>query len=61
MKKVRCKKEYGIWYYKKILPNNNNDLNTAVYELYNDKTELVYTCSYYSSLIYYIQTGVELE
>lgn len=55
MKKLRCKKEYGIWYYKKVF---SNDFDGPIYELYNDKLEIVFDFAYYSDMKYYIETGV---
>lgn len=57
MKKVKCKKQYGVWYYEKIMPNVYNDLDAPIYELYNEKKEFVVTCGCYYEMIYYIETG----
>lgn len=61
MKKLRVKKELGNWYYKKITPKQDHWLNGTIYELYNEQMEHIYTCCYYSSLLYFVETGRDCE
>lgn len=55
MKKLRCKKEYGIWYYKKVM---SNDFDAPVYELYDENQKFVCDFAFYSDMKYYLETGV---
>lgn len=57
MKKVRCKKEFGVWYYKKIVPNDYNDLDAPIYELYDEDGYFEIACGCYDEMKYYIETG----
>ena len=41
MKKLRCKKEFGVWYYKKIVPSCYDDLDAPIYELYDENNVLL--------------------
>ena len=59
MKKLRCKKEYGTWYYNKVMPDG--DLEFPIYELFNENKMLISTFVYYQNMIYYVKTGVNLE
>ena len=54
---LKCKKEYGIWYYKKIMPNAYNDLDAPIYELYNSEQKFVLTFGSYQDMKYYVETG----
>ena len=56
-KKVKCKKQYGVWYYETIKPNNYNDLDAPIYCLYNSCKNFVYNFSSYGDMKYYIETG----
>ena len=58
--KLKCKKEYGVWYYKKIKPTGSNDLDAPIYELYNSKKEFVNTFGCYSDMKYFVIEGVIL-
>ena len=58
MKKLRIKKEYGIWYYIKLNPTATNDLDGPIYELYNEDQQFVATFGTYSDMRYYIETGI---
>lgn len=60
MKKLRCKKNLGVWYYIKETPNNNNGLDAPIYELYNEQKEFINAFAYYSDMIYYLETGIIL-
>lgn len=60
MKKFKCAKKYGIWYYIKMIPNAYNDLDGAIYELYNEKKEFVGTFGSLDSIKYYVETGIML-
>ena len=57
-KKVKCKKKYGVWYYKVIKPDVYNDLDGPLYELYNEKYEHQYDFGCYGDMKYYIETGI---
>ena len=57
MKKLKCKKQYGVWYYKKIMPNIYNDFDAPVYELYDSNQKFVMMFGFYSDMKYYVETG----
>lgn len=56
-KKLRCKKELGTWFYKKV---EGGDLDAPIYELYdaNNKFECTFDC--YADIKYYLETGIVL-
>ena len=55
MKKLRCKKQFGTWYYEKIMPDDYNDLDEPVWELYDENKKYVGTAGYYDELFYYVE------
>lgn len=55
MKKVRCKKELGVWYYKKI--EDEYELDAPIYELYDSEQNFISTFGSYGDMKYYIETG----
>lgn len=57
MKKLKCKKEFGVWYYEKISPNCYNDLDAPIYELYDENQKLVNEFGSYGDMKYYVETG----
>ena len=57
LKKLRCKKEFGIWYYRKLIPSYYNDLDSPIYELYDEKQNLVMEFGCYDEMKYYLETG----
>ena len=57
MKQLKCKKQFGVWYYRKIMPNVYNDLDAPIYELFNKDQEFVATCGCYDEMKYFIETG----
>ena len=57
LKKVRCKKEFGTWFYKKI---DGGELDAPIYELYKENGEFKNTFGSYGDMKYYIETGVVL-
>lgn len=60
MIKLKCKKKYGNWYYKKIYPTYDNNLDAPIYVLQKeDKTDGGEFGSY-GDMKYYIETGINL-
>ena len=57
MKKVRCRKEFGTWFYKKI---EHYDLDAPIYELYREDGTFDNTFGSYNDMKYYIETGIIL-
>ena len=57
MKKLRIAKEYGTWYYKRIRPNQYNDLAFDGVELYDENKEQQCTCIDLDECKQYIKTG----
>lgn len=60
MTKLRCKKEFGEWFYTKIVPDYYNDLDAPIYELYNNSKKFAGTFGCYSDMKYFVETGVML-
>ncbi len=58
LKQLRIAKKYGVWYYRKITPDDYNDLDAPIWELFNSNQENVGTFGCYSDMIYYIHTGI---
>ena len=57
MKRLRCKSYLGVWYYKKIMPDDYNDLDEPIYELYDEDKNFVGNAGSYSEMFYYVQYG----
>lgn len=57
MKKVKCKKDLGVWYYIKL---QGGELDAPIYELYKDNGQFENTFGSYSDMKYYIETGIVL-
>lgn len=57
LKKVRCKKKYGTYFYDVIKPSIYNDLDAPIYELYDLNGELINEFGAYGDMKYYIETG----
>ena len=55
LKKLRCNKSLGEWYYRKV---SDEDLDAPVFELYDSNQEFVMTFGFYSDMVYYITTGI---
>lgn len=55
MKKLRCKKQFGTWYYEKIMPNDYNDLDGPIWELYDENKKFVGIAPFYSDMFYYAE------
>lgn len=55
MKKLRCKKEYGVWYYRKYC---GWDYDEPVWELYDEQGEYITSFGYYRDMKYYVETGI---
>lgn len=58
IKKLRVKKEYGVWYYEKY---KEIDVDWDLYNLFNDKMEYVGTFGIYNDMKYFIETGINLS
>lgn len=57
MKKLRIKKEYGLWYYEKICPSWENDLDAPIYYLYDSEMELIASFGTYYQMAAAIKYG----
>ena len=55
--KLKCKKQYGTWYYHKITPDAMNDLDAPIYTLLDENG--IFTCAFgsYGDMKYYVETG----
>lgn len=60
MKQLKCKKQLGVWFYEKINPDEYNDLDAPIYELYDSNKKLVMVFGSYNDMKYYVETGEEL-
>lgn len=58
IKKLRVKKEYGVWYYEKY---KEIDVDWELYNLFNDKMECVGTFGIYNDMKYFIENGINLS
>ena len=59
VKKLRCKKEFGEWFYDKIEPNDLNCLDATIYMLH-DKNGGTIEFGSYGDMKYYVETGIIL-
>lgn len=57
LKKVKCKKEFGTWFYIKL---QGGELDAPIYELYKEDGQFENTFGSYSDMKYYIETGIVL-
>lgn len=60
MKKLRCKKQYGNWFYTTRKPDIYNDLDAPTYDLYDPQGKYVATFGCYNDMRYYVETGIIL-
>lgn len=62
MKRVKCKKEFGTWFYKVEKPEKYGTciLDGSIYHLYNDNNEYVNSFGSYGDMKYYIETKIIL-
>lgn len=62
MKKLKCKKQFGTWYYKIIKAEKYGTcaIEFDTYELYNSKQEFVNVFGSYGDLKYFIETEIIL-
>ena len=58
-KRVKCKKQFGVWYYKieKAERFGVARLDGDLYHLYNEKKEYENTFGSYEDMKYYIEYG----
>lgn len=59
MKKLKCKKIFGEWYYisEKPIGYGTCDIDGAIYHLYDSNKEFVLTFAYYDDMKIYVETG----
>lgn len=62
MKKLKCKKQFGNWFYKIIKAEKYGRCATEfdTYELYNDKQEFINVFGSYGDLKYFVETKIIL-
>jgi len=62
LKKLKCKKELGKWYYIKTEATISNDLDAPIWSLYRDEDgeDFVNDFGSYGDMKYYIETGIVL-
>ena len=58
MKKLKCKKEFGTWYYEKISPDGLNELDAPIYELYSIDGDQIGCFGCYGDMKYFVESGV---
>lgn len=59
-KKLRCKKEFGVWYYQKITPDGISDLDAPIFNLYDASGGFVAEFGSYGDMKYYVENGIIL-
>lgn len=55
--KLKCKKQFGTWYYQKFTPDNLNELDGPIFRLYDAGGEFVAEFGSYGDMKYYVETG----
>lgn len=60
IKKLRCKKEYGAWFYTTTRPDIYNELDAPTYDLYDHEGYYIATFGCYNDMRYYVETGIIL-
>ena len=60
-KKVRVKKGFGVWYYRKIDKTIDQFVDEPYYELYDENKSLVFTAPYFWCIKYWIQNPEKRE
>lgn len=58
--KLKCKKQFGTWYYQKITPDRFDDLDAPIYNLYDGNGDFVAEFGSYGDMKYYVETGIIL-
>lgn len=58
MKRLKIKKQYGVFYYEKI---REIDMEFDLYYLYNEKKEYINTFAFYNDMKYFIETDLNLS
>ena len=57
MTRLKCKRQYGEWFYEKILPDDSNDLDAPIYELYDQDQQHVDHFGSYGDMKHFVETG----
>lgn len=62
MKKLRCKKQFGVWYYIKEEPEKYGTciLDGTIYHLYNEEKQYEECFGSYNDMKHYVETGIVL-
>lgn len=60
MKRLKCKKEFGVWHYETITPAQDPELEAPTYELYDSNMVFQNTFGSYGDMIYFVKTGIVL-
>ena len=60
MTKLRCKKEYGTWFYEKELATWQNGLDAPVYHLFDEDRKFAESFGSYGDMKYFVETGIVL-
>lgn len=61
MKKVKCKKQYGKWFYEIIKPTFDNNLRFPIYILQKEDKTDGGEFGNYNDMKHYIETGINLS
>ena len=54
MKRLKCKKIYGEWFYRKVV---NDDLDAPIYELYDDIKTFIEAFGSYGDMKYFVENN----
>jgi hypothetical protein len=57
IKRLKCKKQFGVWYYKKIMPTAYSDLDAPIYELYDKAKKFVGSFGCYDNMKEAVEYG----
>lgn len=58
MKRLKCKKEFGVWFYEKIPANDLNGLDAPIYSLYDTGGNFENNFGSYGDMKLFVETGV---
>ena len=62
MKRLKCKKEFGVWYYEIEKPEKYGTciLDSPICHLYNENKQYENSFGNYGDMKYYVETGIIL-
>lgn len=58
LKRLRVKKQYGVWYYKKITPAWWDDVDGVIWELYDADGKFINNFPFFADMKIYVEDGI---